>query len=129
MNTLTLDTTKPIRTEEDYEIALRELEPIFNADPNTPEGERAELLSILIEAYEDKYYPIPEKDDPIEFLKNRMEILKLTPADLGRIIGYRSRATEILNRKRKLTLPMMRKIHDHFHIPMDILTREYKLIQ
>jgi len=127
MATMTLDTTRPIRTEADYEKALKELEPIFGAEPDTPEGEKAELLSILIEAYEDKYYPIPGNDDPIDFLKKRMEVLQITTTDLGKIIGYKSRASEILSRKRKMTLPMMRKIHAHLHIPMDILTKEYHL--
>lgn len=127
MTTKTSDKIRPIRTEDDYEKALKELEPIFDADTNTPEGERAELLSILIEAYEDKYYPMPSEDDPIDFLKKRMEALKLTTTDLGNIIGYKTRASEILNRKRKMTLPMIRKIHTHLHIPMDILAREYSL--
>jgi len=72
---------------------------------------------------------MPENDDPIDFLKNRMEILQVTTTDLGRIIGYKSRASEILSRKRKMTLPMMRKIHAHLHIPMGILTKEYSLSQ
>ncbi len=124
---MTIKTTKPIRTEADYEDALKELEPIFGADPDTPEGERAEVLSILIEAYEDKYYPINTNVDPIDFLKKRMDILQITTTELGKIIGYKSRASEILSRKRRMTLPMMRKIHAHLNIPMDILTKEYSL--
>lgn len=119
---------KPITTEQEYESALKELEPIFEADPNTPDGQKAELLSILIEAYEDKHYPIPASD-PIEAIKFRMEQMNMKSKDLGVIIGYKERASEILNRKRKLTLPMIRRISTKLNIPTAVLVQEYQIIK
>ena len=119
---------KAITTEQEYKSALRELEPIFKADPNTPNGQKAELLSILIEAYEDKHYPIPASD-PIEAIKFRMEQMNIKSKDLGVIIGYKERASEILNRKRKLTLPMIRRISTNLNIPTAVLVQEYQIIK
>ena len=119
---------KPITTEQEYESALKELEPIFEADPNTTDGQKAELLSILIEAYEDKHYPIPASD-PIEAIKFRMEQMNMKSKDLGVIIGYKERASEILNRKRKLTLPMIRRISTNLNIPTAVLVQEYQIIK
>ena len=125
---MTFTVKKPITTEAEYQSALQELEPIFNASPNTPEGQKAELLSILIEAYEDKQYPIPESD-PIEAIKFRMDQMNMRSKDLGKIIGYKERASEILNRKRKLTLPMIRKISRKLNIPTAILVKEYQILK
>jgi HTH-type transcriptional regulator / antitoxin HigA len=115
---------KLIKTEEDYNEALSRLEKIFDSEPGTKEGEELELLSILIDNYEKKLYPI-ELPDPIEAIKFRMEQLNYKPRDLAKILGFRSRATEILNRKRKLSLSMIRRIHEQLHIPTEILVKEY----
>ncbi len=125
---MTFAVKKPITTEAEYQSALQELEPIFDASPNTPEGHKAELLSILIEAYEDKQYPIPESD-PIEAIKFRMDQMNMKSKDLGEIIGFKERASEILNRKRKLTLPMIRKISSKLNIPTAVLVKEYQIIK
>ncbi|NPA43714.1 MAG: helix-turn-helix domain-containing protein [Chlorobi bacterium] len=115
---------KPIKTEADYQQALARLEEIFDAVPGTPEGDELEVLSLLIEDYEEKHFPI-EAPDPVEAIKFRMEQLGMTQKDLARILGYRSRASEILNKKRKLTLDMIRKISRELHIPPEVLIREY----
>ncbi len=115
---------KVIKTEEDYNVALRRLEMIFDADIDTPEGDEAEILSILIEKYEDEHYPI-EAPDPIEAIKFRMEQMDMKKSDLGEIIGYKSRVSEIFSKKRKLTLEMIRRLHDKLKIPYETLIAEY----
>lgn len=113
-----------IKTDEDYQKALKRLEEIFEAPNETPEGDEAEVLSILIEKYEDEHFPI-DPPDPIEAIKFRMEQLDMTNRDLAKIIGYKSRVSEIFNRKRKLTLPMIRKLHDELKIPYEALLSDY----
>lgn len=113
-----------IKTDEDYQKALKRLEEIFEAPNETPEGDEAEVLSILIEKYEDEHFPIGPPD-PIEAIKFRMEQLDMTNRDLAKIIGYKSRVSEIFNRKRKLTLPMIRKLHDELKIPYEALLSDY----
>jgi len=115
---------KPIKTEEDYNAALERLEVIFNAVPGTPESDELEILGILIEQFEKEHYPI-DLPDPIEAIKFRMEQMGYTQSDLAEIIGQKSRASEILNRKRKLSLEMIRQISNKLHIPTDILVQVY----
>lgn len=115
---------KPIKTEKDYEEALQRLETIFDAKPNSPEGDELEVLSILIDQYEQLNYPI-DLPDPIEAIKFRMEQMGYTQNDFARIIGHKSRASEILNRKRKLSLNMIRNIHDKMNIPTEVLIQAY----
>lgn len=115
---------KAIKTEEDYSKALKRLEEIFHAPSNTKEGDEAEVLSILIEKYEDEHYPI-EAPDPIEAIKFRMEQMEMSKKDLAKIIGYKSRVSEIFNRKRKLTLKMIRNLHEKLNIPYESLLTEY----
>jgi len=115
---------KPIKTEEDYANALARLEIIFDAVPNTREGDELEILGMLIDNYEKIHSPI-ELPDPIEAIKFRMEQLNYTNQDLADIIGLKSRVSEILNRKRKLSINMIRKLHDALSIPADILLQEY----
>lgn len=115
---------KVIKTEEDYQQALKRLEVIFEASIDSPEGDEAEILSILIEKYEDEHYPIGPPD-PIEAIKFRMEQMDMKKSDLAKIIGYKSRVTEILSRKRKLSLRMIRKLHDKLKIPYEILIADY----
>ncbi len=115
---------KLIKTEDDYKQALARLEVIFNALPNTAEGDELEILSILIEKYEEKHYKI-EFPDPIEAIKSRMEQMGISQTELSSIVGLKSRASEILNRKRKLTLEMIRKINDALKIPLEVLVQPY----
>ena len=115
---------KVIKTETDYQQALERLETIFDAKAGTTEGDELEILSILIEKYEEEYYPI-DLPDPIEAIKFRMEQLGLQQKDLVEIIGFKSRVSEILNYKRKLTLEMIRSFHKNLSIPTSVLAQEY----
>ncbi|TCK83218.1 helix-turn-helix domain-containing protein [Albibacterium bauzanense] len=115
---------KPIKTQKDYQKALERLEFIFDAKKESSEGDELEILSILIEKYEDEHFPI-ELPDPIEAIKFRMEQMGYNQNDLGKIIGLKSRASEILNKKRKLSLKMIRQIHDKMRIPTEVLIQAY----
>lgn len=115
---------KIIKTESEYKKALTKLEKLFNAKPNTSKGDELELLSLLIEKYEQEKYPI-EMPDPIEAIKFRMEQMGYTQNDLAKIIGLKSRASEILNRKRPLTLEMIRNLHEKMNIPTQVLIQAY----
>ncbi len=115
---------KVIETEGDYQQALDRLEVIFDAPVDSPEGDEAEILSILIEKYEDEHYPIG-LPDPIEAIKFRMEQMDMKKSDLAEIIGYKSRVSEIFSKKRKLTLEMIRRLHDRLKIPYETLIAEY----
>jgi HTH-type transcriptional regulator/antitoxin HigA len=115
---------KAIKTEQDYNLALKRLEQIFHSEIDTPEGDEAEVISILIEKYEDEHHPIG-MPDPIEAIKFRMEQMGLNQKDLAEIIGFTSRVSEILNRKRKLSLNMIRKLSAKLQIPSEVLIQEY----
>ncbi|MDX1478973.1 MAG: helix-turn-helix domain-containing protein [Saprospiraceae bacterium] len=115
---------KPIKSERDYQNALAYLEDIFDAKSGTPEGDQLEVLSILIERYEESLDQI-ELPDPIEAIKFRMEQLGMNQKDLSEVIGYKSRVSEILNRKRKLSLGMIRRLASRLAIPADVLIQEY----
>ncbi len=115
---------KLIKTEYDYQQAMERLEIIFDAKKDTTEGDELELLSMLIDTYENENFPIGFPD-PVEAIKFRMEQLGYNQADLAKIVGLKSRASEILNRKRKLSLEMIRQIHDGLHIPTEILIQAY----
>jgi len=117
---------KPIKTEKDYDKALKRLELIFDATPNSKEGDEAEILSLLIDNYENKYYPI-ESPDPIEAIKIRMEEMNLKQKDLVGVIGGKSRVSEILNKKKKLTVEMIRELEQILHISASVLVNNYKL--
>lgn len=101
---------KPIKTEQDYEAALHEIERLFNAAPNTREGDRLDVLTTLVGAYEDTHYPIPEPD-PIEAIKYYMESRGLSKKDLVPFIGDQRRVTAVLNRHQRLSISMIRKLH------------------
>ncbi|MBO2545990.1 MULTISPECIES: type II toxin-antitoxin system HigA family antitoxin [unclassified Salegentibacter] len=117
---------KPIKTEKDYEQALERLEVIFDADSNSKEGDEAEILSLLVENYENQHYPI-EAPDPIEAIKIRMEEMNLKQKDLVGIIGGKSRVSEILNKKKRLTVDMIRELERILHISASVLVNNYKL--
>ena len=115
---------KPIKTEEDYQQALERLEVLFESKKGSAEGDELEIWSILIENYEDRHFPIGFPD-PIEAIRFRMEQMGYTQFDLAEVIGSKSRASEILNRKRKLTLEMIRLLHTRLKIPTEVLVQAY----
>ncbi|RKS93983.1 HTH-type transcriptional regulator/antitoxin HigA [Flavobacterium limicola] len=115
---------KPIKTENDYNQALERLEVIFDAKKGSSEGDELEVLGILIDQYENEHFPIG-MPDPIEAIKFRMEQMGYNQNDLANIIGLKSRASEILNRKRKLSLEMIRQLHEQLNIPTDVLIQPY----
>ncbi len=117
-------TIKPIKTKKDYQNALNRLEVIFDAKKGSPEDDELEVLGILIEKYEDEHFPIG-LPDPIEAIKFRMEQMGYTQSDLAKVVGLKSRASEILNKKRKLTIEMIRLLHDNLKIPTDVLIQAY----
>jgi HTH-type transcriptional regulator / antitoxin HigA len=105
-------------------MALARLEEIFAAKPNSAEGDELEILAILIDKYEEEVDPVGFPD-PIEAIKFRMKQQGLRQQDLVEVIGYKTRVSEILNKKRKLTLDMIRKLHDSLRIPTDVLVKDY----
>ncbi|UTN05774.1 DNA-binding protein [Flavobacterium bizetiae] len=119
---------RPIKTEKDYESALERINILFDAKPNTNEGDELDILVTLIEKYEQIHYPIPEPD-PIEAIKFMMEQNGLTDADLGIILNSRSRVSEIFKRKRALTITQIRVLNEKLHIPAATLIKEYALIK
>lgn len=117
---------KPIRTEADYAAALEEIDRLMDAEPDTPEGDRLDILATLIEAYEARHHPI-EAPDPIAALEYFMEQRGVTRADLVPLFGSRSRVSEILNRKRRLTMEMAWRLHRELGMPAEAVLKPYKL--
>lgn len=117
---------KPIKTETGYTKALKRLEVIFDAPANTKNGDEAEILSMLIENYENEHYPI-EAPDPIEAIKIRMEEMNLMQKDLVGIVGGKSRVSEVLNRKKRLTVDMIRELEPLLNISASVLVNNYQL--
>ena len=115
---------KPIETKKDYQQALERLDEIFDARKGTPEGDELEILGMLIEQYENEKFPI-DLPDPVEAIKFRMEQLGYSQRDLAKVVGLKSRASEILSRKRKLSLDMIRQLHAQLNIPTDVLIQAY----
>jgi HTH-type transcriptional regulator/antitoxin HigA len=113
---------KPIRTERDYERALREVERLMDAKPGTAEDDRLDVLATLVDAYESKHFPI-DPPDPIEAIRFRLDQQGLDTRALVGVIGGRSRVYEVMNGKRALTLEMIRRLHDRFGIPAEVLIR------
>ena len=118
----------PIKTEIDYDLALNRINILFDAKPNTNEGDELDILVTLVEKYEQIHYPIPEPD-PIEAIKFMMEQNGLTDADLGVILNSRSRVTEIFKRRRALTIKQIRVLTETLYIPASTLIQEYALEQ
>lgn len=114
----------PIKNEKDYQKALERLEDIFDAKKGTDEGDELEILSILIDRYENENFPIG-MPDPIEAIKFRMEQMGMKQKDLAEVVGFKSRVSEILNKKRKLTLEMIRRLNSRLHIPTEVLVQDY----
>src|SRR3984893_11508163 len=113
---------KPIRTKTDYEKALNEVKSLWGAKTGTREGNRLDVLATLIDAYEAEHYPM-DPPDPVEAIKFRMEQQGLSRKDLEPLIGTRTRVAEVLNRKRSLSVAMIRRLHEGLGIPADILIR------
>lgn len=119
---------KPIKTDSDYRNSLNRLEKIFDAKIGTKESDEADILGLLIDEYEQKHYPI-EAPDPIEAIKIRMEEMQLKQVDLISEIGGKSRVSEILNRKRKLTIDMVRNLANKLNLSASLLIKDYQLAQ
>ena len=119
---------KPIKSESDYREALKRLEVIFDAAVGTPESDEADVLGLMVDEYEKKHYQI-EAPDPIEAIKIRMEEMQLKQVDLVNEIGGKSRVSEILNRKRKLTVDMIRKLTKKLSLSPELLIGDYQLIR
>ncbi len=119
---------RPIRTQSDYQAALREIESIFDAAENTPEYDQLDILSTLVEAYEKKHFPIA-LPDPIEAIQYYMDARRWSRRELETCLGSRARVSEILSRKRTLTLEMIRKLNQELKIPAEILIQSYESVQ
>ena len=119
---------RPVKTEVDYKDALKRLELIFDATIGTPESDEADVLGLIIDEYEKKHYPI-EAPDPIEAIKIRMEEMHLKQVDLVNEIGGKSRVSEILNRKRKLTVEMIRNLNRRLNLSPGLLINDYQLMR
>lgn len=117
---------RPIKTEADYEAALAEIDTLLEAAPGAPETDRLEVLSLLVEAWEDAHYPI-EAPDPVEAILFYMEQNDLSRKDLEPFIGDRARVADVLNRKRPLSLSMIRRLNAGLGIPAEVLIKEYRL--
>jgi HTH-type transcriptional regulator/antitoxin HigA len=119
---------KPIKTEADNQAALARIEQLWDAQPNTPEGDELDVLVTLVQAFEDVHYPI-EAPNPVDAIRFRMEQAGLEDADLVQYLGQRSRVSEILSYKRRLSIGMIRKLHEGLKIPLESLIRDYQLAQ
>lgn len=117
---------KLIKTEADYRKALKRLEEIFDAETGTPQSDEADILGLLIDEYEKKHYHM-DAPDPIEAIKIRMEELQLKQIDLAEVFGGKNRVSEVLNRKRKLTVEMIRNLTKRLNLSPGLLIRDYKL--
>lgn len=119
---------KPIRTRKEHKEALLRVQELFDLDPKegTAQSDELELLAMVVEEYEDLHHPVPPPD-PIEAIKFRMDQMGLTDKDLDKLLGSRQRRSEIFNGKRKLSLNMIRTLHEKLHIPAETLIREYKV--
>src|SRR2546430_15094478 len=111
---------RPIRTKRDYEVALKKVERLWGAESGTAEGDRLDVLATLIDAYEAEHHPM-DPPDPIEAIKFRMEQQGLTRKDLEPLIGPRTRVAEVLDRKRELSIDMIRRLHDRLGISAEVL--------
>jgi len=123
---MTMD-IRPIRTESDYQAALDEIERLLDVAAHSPQADHLEILTTLVEAYEEKHFPIPEPD-PVEAIRYFMESRGLTRKDLEPYIGNRERVSQVLKRKRRLSIKMIRNLHDGLGISADLLIQPYALV-
>ena len=117
---------KPIRTQRDYKLALAEVERLFDAKPGTPDGDRLDVLATLVEAYEQQHHPILPPD-PVEAILYFMESRGLSRKDIEPFFGSRAKVSEVLNRRRPLSIEMIRRLHEGLGIPAEILILPYEL--
>jgi HTH-type transcriptional regulator/antitoxin HigA len=117
---------KPIKNNKDYEAALHRIENLMDAKDGTADSDELDILSTLVEAYEDAHFPI-DAPDPIAAIEHCMEALNLDRKDLEKMLGSKSKVSEVLNKKRKLSMEMVRSLNKKMGIPADILIRDYKL--
>jgi HTH-type transcriptional regulator/antitoxin HigA len=117
---------KPIRTQRDYKAALAQIERLFDSKPSTPDGDRLEVLATLVEAYEQQHYPMLPPD-PVEAILYIMESRGLGRKDLEPYLGSRAKVSEVLNRRRPLSIEMIRRLHDGLGIPAEVLIQPYEL--
>jgi HTH-type transcriptional regulator/antitoxin HigA len=117
---------RPIRTNDDLTAALARIDALWGKEPGTPEGDELDILVDLVEHYESKHFPV-EPMEPIALLKAHMETTARTQADLAALLGSRPRASEVLNRKRALTVDMIHRLSSEWHIPADCLVKPYHL--
>lgn len=116
---------RPIRNDEDHEAALREIEALWGSKAGTAQGDRLDVLITLADAYEEARWPIPD-GDPVDAIKDSMAMEGRTQSDLAAVLGSASRASEVLRRKRGLTLPMIWALHEQWRIPAEVLIRPYR---
>ncbi len=117
---------KPVKTKKDHVNALKRIEQLMGAKANSPEGDELDVLATLVEAFEAKHYPI-DAPDPIAAIQHRMEALGMERKDLEPMLGSKSRVSEVLNRKRKLTMDMVRTLHVKMNLPAEALIQDYKI--
>ena len=119
---------KPIKNEQDYELAIASVEQLWDASPGTADADKLDILTTLVEAWE-KQHIVIAAPDPVEAIKFRMEQQGLVDADLVPLLGQRSRVSEVLNRKRKLSISMIRNLHQQLNIPLESLISDYHLVR
>lgn len=119
---------KPIKTKKDYAVALKEVDRLFDATPGTADGDRLEVLTALIQVYEEKHHAVP-LPNPIDAIQYYMESRGLTRRDLEKYIGSRARVSEVLNRKRAITMEMIRNLHKALGIPAEVLIQPYRTVK
>jgi len=119
---------KPIKTKKDYSTALKEIERLFDAKPGTADGDRLEVLTVLINAYEEKHHAVP-LPNPIDAIQYYMESRGLTRRDMEKYLGSRARVSEVLNRKRAITMEMIRNLHNGLGIPAEVLIQPYRKVK
>ena len=113
---------KPIRTKEDHEKAVKEIERLWGSAPGSKDGDKLEVLVTLVSAYDDEHYPI-DPPDPVDAIRFRMEQMRLKRSDLEPLLGSRARVAEILNRRRRLSMTMIRRLHQNLGIPAEVLIK------
>jgi len=118
---------KPIKSKKDHSLALKRIEQLMGAKKNSSEGDELDILVTLVEAFESKHYTI-STPDPIAAIQHRMEALGMERKDLEAFLGSKSRVSEVLNRKRKLTMEMVRSLHVNMSLPVETLIQDYKIL-
>lgn len=119
---------RPVKTDADHKEALKEVDQLWKSPEGSPEGDKLDVIITLVEAYEGERWPMEVEGDPVEVIIAHMDVTGRSQADLAQLLGSRSRASEVLNRKRALTLEMIHKLNQEWKIPADLLVPPYKLV-